>query len=119
MFTILMFLFVSNSFAANAALNKLGRGITNIVTAPLEIPKEIRAHWIKGAEKTYHVIAWMVCGFVKGNFTMAARFGSGAWDVISFPVNIPENYEPLFKPEFVFDNWPEKQEGFPYKFWIW
>jgi putative exosortase-associated protein (TIGR04073 family) len=109
------FIFIPNSFAAKGAVHKLGRGITNIVTSPIEIPKEIRAHWIKGSEKTPHILAWIFCGVVKGTFMAAARIGSGAWDVVTFPAEIPENYEPLLKPDYVFGQWPQRQEGVIYK----
>jgi|CXWL01.1.fsa_nt_gi putative exosortase-associated protein (TIGR04073 family) len=112
---ILTFFVVPNSFAAKNKTQKLGRGIANIVTAPLEIPKEIRAHWIKGSEKTPHILAWIFCGAVKGTFMAAARIGSGAWDVVTFPAEIPEEYEPLLKPDYVFDQWPQRQEGVVYR----
>ncbi len=114
-FFILTFFLVSNSFAANDVIHKLERGIINVVTAPVEIPKEIRAHWINGSEKTYHILVWIFCGFVKGTFMTAARVGSGVWDVVSSPVAIPQNYKPLFKPDYVFDDWPQRKEGVVYK----
>jgi hypothetical protein len=45
----------------------------------------------------------------------AARVGSGAWDVVTFPIKTPANYEPLLKPDYVFDQWPQRQEGVVYK----
>lgn len=114
-FIMVSLLVVPNSFAANDAIHKLGRGITNVVTAPVEIPKEIRAHWIKGSEKTYHIIVWIFCGFVKGTVMTTARAGSGVWDVVSSPVSIPKDYQPILKPDYVFDDWPQRKEGVVYK----
>ena len=114
-FFIFVFVFVPNSFAANATIHKLERGLINFVTGPLEIPKEIRAHWIKGSEKTYHIIAWIFCGFIKGAVMAGARMTSGAYDIVSFPINAPKDYEPLLKPEYVFDNWPHREVGVTYK----
>ncbi len=111
----LIFLFVPNSYAASEPLNKLRRGMTNVVTAPAEIPKEIRAHWIKGSEKTYHIIVWIFCGFVKGTVMTTARLGSGVWDIVSSPVAIPKDYQPLLKPDYVFENWPQRKVGVVYK----
>lgn len=113
--SILIFLIVPNAFAENNGIQKLQRGITNVITAPLEIPKEIRTHWIAGSEKTPHILAWIFCGVVKGTLMTAARVGSGAWDIVTSPVAIPENYEPLLEPDFVFDDWPQRQEGVVYK----
>lgn len=107
--------FASNSFGAGGPVDKAKRGIISVVTAPIEIPKEIRAHWIKGSEKTYHVGVWILCGFVKGTVMMTARIGSGVWDVVTFPIKTPKNYEPLLKPDYVFDQWPQRQEGVVYK----
>ncbi len=111
----LFFTFVSNSLAANGPVDKLARGFTNVVTAPLEIPKEVRAHWIKGSEKTYHIIAWIFCGFVKGTVMTTARVGSGLWDIVTFPVKTSQNYQPLLKPDYVFEDWPQRKEGVVYK----
>ncbi len=107
--------FVSNSFGADGPVDKAKRGIISVVTSPIEIPKEVRAHWIKGSEKTYHVGVWVFCGLIKGTVMMTARIGSGVWDVATFPIKTPKNYEPLLKPDYVFDQWPQRQEGVVYK----
>ncbi len=109
--TFLTVIFVSNSFAASEPIHKLGRGITNVVTAPVEIPKEIRAHWIKGSEKTYHILVWIFCGFVKGTVMTTARVGSGVVDIATFPFK----NDALLKPNCVFEDWPKRQEGVIYK----
>lgn len=109
------FIFATNTFAADNPIQKLERGVVNIVTAPIEIPKEIRAHWIQGSEKTYHIVVWILCGFVKGSVMTTARIGPGAWDVVTFPVRIPKNYESVLKPDYVFDEWPQRKEGVIYK----
>ncbi|MCB9772326.1 MAG: exosortase system-associated protein, TIGR04073 family [Candidatus Omnitrophica bacterium] len=112
---ILIFISVPNSFAESNKIQKLRRGVTNVFTAPLEIPKEIRAHWIAGSEKTPHILVWIFCGAVKGTVMTAARVGSGAWDIVTFPTGILENHEPLIEPDFVFDDWPQREEGVVYK----
>ncbi|MEI7999546.1 MAG: hypothetical protein WCH62_08595, partial [Candidatus Omnitrophota bacterium] len=76
--------------------NKLYRGVVNIVTAPIEVPKQARAYWIKGSQLTPHIIAWIGCGAVWGVVEGIKRVGSGLWDVVSFPFNKPAEYEPLF-----------------------
>lgn len=106
---------VDNVLAASDPVKKIKRGVVNVVTSPLEIPKEVRAHWIKGSEKTYHILVWIACGFVKGTVMTAARIGSGAWDIVSAPVSVPEDNEPLLKPDYVFDQWPQREEGVVYK----
>lgn len=106
---------VKNSCAENVPLQKLERGLTNVVTAPVEIPKEIRAHWIKGSEKTYHIIVWIFCGFVKGTAMTTARLGSGVWDVVTFPITVSKDNKPLLQPDYVFEEWPRREEGVEYK----
>jgi len=90
---------------------KFWRGVINIVTAPIEVPKQARAYWIKGAQITPHILVWIFSGSVWGVVEGIKRVGSGVWDVISFPVNEPANFEPLFKPDFVFDEWPRNPKS--------
>lgn len=98
--------------AESSALKKLGRGVVNVLTSPLEIPKQARAYWIQGAYKTDHVIVWIVSGAVKGVVEDIKRFGSGAWDMVSFPIDCPTDYEPLLKPDYVFQDWPRDPDVF-------
>lgn len=96
----------SVAFAGDHAANKLYRGVANIVTAPVEVPKQARAYWIKGAQKTDHILVWIGTGAIWGMVQGIKRIGSGVWDVVSFPVDIPKDNEPLLKPAYVFDEWP-------------
>lgn len=101
--------------ASNKAPQKLTRGAINLFSAPVEIPREVRAHWISGSEKTHHIIVWIFCGFVKGIAMTTARSGSGLWDILTFPVPIPAQFDSLIKPASVFDDWPQRQAGVQYK----
>ena len=116
---VFLFFFVFSdarfALAEHGPIKKLKRGVVNVLTSPFEIPKELRAHWIKGSEKTYHLSAWLFCGLVKGLVMTSARVGCGAWDILTFPFNIPPNHEPLLKPATVFDDWPQRQKGVIYK----
>lgn len=85
---------------------KLYRGAVNILTAPVEIPKQARAYWIKGATITPHILAWIASGTVWGVVQTVKRAGSGVWDVVTFPFNKPEDHQPLLKPDYVFQQWP-------------
>ena len=97
--------------AENTPSRKIYRGIINIVTAPVEIPKQARAYWIKGAQKTDHILVWIGSGIAWGTVQGLKRMGSGFWDVVSFPFEKPDNYEPLMKPDFVFEEWPRNPES--------
>ena len=91
----LSFSLTFNAHAACPAVQKLTRGVITIVTSPLEIPKQSRIYWKRGAEKTPHVLVWIFCGAVKGAVNMVVRVGSGAWDTLTFPIPIPKDYKPL------------------------
>lgn len=106
------FIFLNNIYAddssspsvsseENTMADKFKRGLINIFTSPLEIPKQIKNYWNKGKEKDQRNIVWVTAGTVKGIANMVGRLGSGAWDVTTFNVNFPKNYDPLMKPEFV------------------
>ena len=82
----------------------LRRGFTNILTAPLEIPKQTIASVKEGHDKTYHVSAWAFTGFIKGIAYTAGRMGSGMFDVLTS--NFDRNGDPLMNPEYVTDDWP-------------
>ncbi len=104
---ILMSLFsLSSAHADQVPIKKLYRGVVNIVTAPIEVPKQARAYWIKGAQKTPHILAWIGSGAVWGVVQSVKRVGSGVWDVVSFPFDGPDEFNPLLKPNYVFDEWP-------------
>ena len=90
---------------------KLVRGVVNIITAPIEVPKQARAYWIKGAQITPHIIAWIGCGTVWGFVQGVKRIGSGVWDVVSFPFDKPAGFAPLLKPDYVFEEWPKNPKS--------
>lgn len=100
------FMGMSKGEAAQGPLHKIYRGAANIVTAPIEIPKQARAYWIKGAQITPHILVWIGSGAVWGVVQGIKRLGSGVWDVISFPFAVPLQFEPLLKPHYVFEQWP-------------
>ena len=93
--------------AQKHAGQKLQRGIINVVTAPLEVPKQARVYWKEGAKKTDHILVWIFSGAAKGMADMTHRIVSGVWDIITFPFNIPKGYEPLKKPDYVLEDWPK------------
>jgi putative exosortase-associated protein (TIGR04073 family) len=97
---------MESSFAEATPAKKLYRGAVNILTAPIEVPKQARAYWIKGAQITPHILAWIASGTVWGVVQTVKRAGSGIWDVVTFPFEKPEKYEPLLQPDYVFQEWP-------------
>ncbi len=101
-------LMVSVANAETTAVEKIKRGVFNIVTSPVEIPKQVRSYWITGSEKTPHILAWIFCGAVKGGVNMISRIGSGVWDIAASGFDVPKGGELLMKPSNVFDEWPKR-----------
>lgn len=83
--------------AAEGRLRKLGRGIANVATAPLEL---IRVPELVSRQDGY--IAGMSVGLVQGAWRTVQRMVVGAFEVATFPLEIPQGFQPLIMPEFVF-----------------
>ena len=77
-------------------LHKLGRGITNVITCWVEVPRYIAMEW----EKTDPVTG-LFMGTVKGTGWGFARFATGVYETFTFPFPVPEGFEPMIEPEFV------------------
>jgi putative exosortase-associated protein (TIGR04073 family) len=90
---------VAINYAATPS-EKLARGIANVpIGALLEIPKNIDMEW-RGSK---NAAIGIFCGFFKGLAMGVGRLGSGLWDIFTFPAAVPKGYEPLMKPNLVFD----------------
>ena len=86
---------------AGDPLTKLGRGVTNFLTSPMEISTNMG----KAVQKHGSFANGAFEGFFSGVFWMLARFTAGIYDIVTFPVPIPWNYEPVLKPPYAFDEW--------------
>jgi putative exosortase-associated protein (TIGR04073 family) len=75
--------------------HKLGRGLANLFTGVVEIPKNISREWRKTDPAT-----GVIVGGVKGVGWAASRMAVGAFETVTFPVPVPANYEPLMQPEY-------------------
>lgn len=81
------------------SMRKLGRGVANVVTAPLEL---IRTPSLVNERDGW--IAGMTVGFTEGISNVAVRSVAGLIELGTFFFPIPKNFQPLIKPEFVFQN---------------
>ncbi len=88
---------VSAPTYAQGVWQKLGRGVANTFTGWLDLPKavvdECRA---KGA------LTGLAVGPIKGLGLALVRTGAGIYETLTFPFPIPEGYEPVVKPKFVY-----------------
>ena len=76
--------------------HKLGRGIVNILTGWIEIPKTIADKWRETDPATGFVM-----GFIQGSGWAFCRTATGFYDTVSFPFPAPDDYLPLMEPEFI------------------
>ena len=80
----------------DGALRKLGRGVANIATAPLEL---LRTPTLVSQRDGY--LAGISVGVVQGAWRAIQRAAVGAFEVVTFYAEIPNDFGPLMKPEFV------------------
>ncbi|MFC1806960.1 exosortase system-associated protein, TIGR04073 family [Candidatus Omnitrophota bacterium] len=78
---------------------KLGRGIVNVATGWVELPKNI----YDTSVETNNPLMGITYGTLKGVGMTVVRTGAGAYDVATFLFPVPSEYEPLLTPEFVFE----------------
>jgi putative exosortase-associated protein (TIGR04073 family) len=78
---------------------KLGRGIANIITCPVEIPNNIVNRW--RCDKA--IFESLVVGLPTGILRMVMRCGVGAFETVTFLFPLPSGYCPVMEPEFVWD----------------
>ena len=79
--------------------DKLVRGVTNVATCPVELPKQIyKTTRDRGA-------VGAVIGLFKGVGMVCYRAVCGALETASFLVPAPGFYDPLAKPPFVWQDW--------------
>lgn len=76
---------------------KLGRGLANILTGWIELPKQI---YDTSVEE--NILAGLTMGLAKGIGMTIVRTGAGVYETVTFPFPIPEDYQPVLEPEFVF-----------------
>ena len=82
------------------AMRKLGRGICNSVTFPVEILEQINRTNVSDGP-----MAAMTYGILKGVGMSVLRACVGVYEVVTFPVPFPKEYKPILTdPEFFFEN---------------
>ena len=91
-----LFCIQSPCFAQNM-LRKLGRGVANVATGIVEVPKSIQEIFYSDGP-----VAAGTYGILDGVYKFLARTVVGAFEIATFPFPIPANYEPIIEPEFLF-----------------
>lgn len=88
------------AFCEDNAITKLGRGLANILTSPLEVPEQIsRTNNSDGPFAGYTV------GVLKGFGWALGRACVGAYEAVTFALPFPQGYKPILKdPEYFLEN---------------
>ena len=84
-------------------IKKLGRGLSNLCTFPLEILLQISK--VNNSDGPMAAGTW---GVLNGLGMSGLRLLAGVYEVVTFPVPVPKDYLPLMRdPEFIFEdsNW--------------
>jgi putative exosortase-associated protein (TIGR04073 family) len=82
---------------ADLIFRKLGRGIANVGTCPLEllrIPEQV------GRRDGY--LSGMTVGLLQGLWGGVLRGVAGVFEIATFYAELPKDYGPLVHPEFIF-----------------
>ena len=79
------------------AVMKLGRGLANVFTGWVEIPKRI--YETSQLQGTAAGVTW---GLLRGLGYGFIRTAAGVYETFTFPFPAPPNYAPVISPEYVF-----------------
>lgn len=80
-------------------LKKLGRGVCNAVTFPLELVEQV-----KRTNNSDGPMAAVTYGVLKGVVMTGVRALVGVYEIMTFPIPFPKNYQPILTdPEFFFE----------------
>ncbi len=97
----LVLTFTGAAYAEDGPLKKLGRGVANVITCAFQLPKGIGdAHDENG------IFAGLSWGVVLGTFNVVKRALVGVYEIATFPIPLPEDYQPILTdPEFFLDSY--------------
>lgn len=90
---VIGFLLVHGNVYAGAFV-KLGRGLTNVITSPVELVYQP----FHLAQTNNLMVAW-IGGIPKGILFIPIRAAVGLYDTVTFPIPYPKQYGPLMEPE--------------------
>ena len=82
---------------AGGAVTKLGRGVANVLTGWVEIPK--RMYETSQLQGTAAGLTW---GLLRGLGYGFVRTAAGFYETFTFPFPAPPNYVSVIAPEYVF-----------------
>ncbi|MBL7158514.1 MAG: exosortase system-associated protein, TIGR04073 family [Candidatus Omnitrophica bacterium] len=102
---VLMLIFLAPFTApafSDGPVTKLGRGICNIATSPLEFFNQVKI-----TNQSSGGCAAATVGLLKGVFWIAGRALVGVFETATFILPWPDDYGPILRdPEYFFENMP-------------
>ena len=72
---------------AQDPIQKMGRGVVNVLTGWIEIPKQVH----QGAQQENEV-AGALRGLLNGGSTALLRMGMGLYEAVTFPIPYPKDF---------------------------
>ena len=90
---------VADKMDSTKALEKFGRGVTNIATGPGELLNQVPP----AMEKSPDYLTGFIVGLGRGVGYTLLRVGAGLYDVATFPFPGKTDYKPIMKPETIAD----------------
>lgn len=85
------------AFNVRKAIGKLGRGLVNLVTGWVEIPKGIHE-----TSQRSGAMSGLTLGTLRGAGYGLVRTAAGGYEAVTFPFPAPPHYRPVMRPEFIF-----------------
>ncbi len=89
---------------ADGPVEKLARGTANIVESPVAYLNQ----YVRADQKRNFMTTIMETTLY-GTFSMVGRLLVGVYEVVTFPVPLPADYEPLIQPATPIDEWRQMQ----------
>ncbi|HLD69595.1 MAG TPA: exosortase system-associated protein, TIGR04073 family [Candidatus Omnitrophota bacterium] len=90
--------------ATGTPVRKLQRGFLNVVLSPIEIAEQMSVE-----ERRSLVEPTWAFGFMRGTAYMVGRTLIGIYEMLSFPLPLPANYEPVVEPEFLWQHFEHSE----------
>ena len=95
-------LWVTPSAWAQDPIHKMGRGVVNVLTSWIELPKQVHM----GSQEA-NPISGLGLGLLKGAGLTVLRGGVGVYEVLTFPIPYPREfaspYEQMELPDYAWE----------------
>ena len=98
--------------AQAGAVEKLGRGITNVAT----FPAEVIVHPLRYASIDDKPMLAPTAGLITGISFSVLRLIAGVYDIVTFPIPIPRHYRSIMHPDTIYQSFNalmRTKEDFP------